>query len=47
MLGLNQKLLGIEGALAKLIISILIMVLNYIINKLVVFKKKAAVSEEI
>lgn len=42
MLGLNQSLLGIEGALAKLIISILIMVLNYIINKLVVFKKKAA-----
>lgn len=40
MLGLNQRVLGIEGALAKFIISLLVMVLNYLIGKLLVFRKK-------
>lgn len=40
MLGLNQSILGIEGALAKLIISIAVMVLNFVISKLIVFKNK-------
>ena len=39
MFGLNQSLIGIEGGLAKLIVSLLIMVFNYLIGKLLVFKK--------
>lgn len=39
-LGLKQSLFGIEGGVAKLIISILVMVLNYVISKLLVFRKK-------
>lgn len=40
MLGLNQAVFGIEGALAKFIISLLVMVLNFVIGKLLVFRKK-------
>lgn len=40
MLGLNQTLFGVEGFLAKIIISIIVVILNYIFSKLLVFKKK-------
>lgn len=39
-IGLDQAILGIEGFAAKLVVSILVIVLNYIFSKLFVFKNK-------
>ena len=39
-LGLDQSLFGIEGSAAKLVISIVVTILNYVISKLLVFQKK-------
>lgn len=39
-LGLNQSLFGVEGMVAKVLISVLVIVLNYIFSKLLVFRKK-------
>lgn len=41
MLGMKAKFFGIEGAAAKLTVSIIIMFLNYFLSKLLVFKKKS------
>ena len=40
LVGLNQAIFGIEGMLAKVIISVVVVILNYILSKLLVFKKK-------
>lgn len=40
MIGLNQGLFGIEGFFAKISISIIVMTLNYVFSKLVVFRDK-------
>lgn len=40
-IGLNQTVLEINGFLAKIIISIIVIVLNYVLSKLVVFKTNA------
>ena len=39
-LGLNQGLFGVEGAWAKIIVSVVVIVLNYVFSKLFVFTKK-------
>ncbi len=39
-MGLDMTLFGIEGMLAKIIISIFVVIGNYIISKLFVFRKK-------
>lgn len=39
-LGLKQSLWGIEGFLAKAIVSVIVVILNYILSKLIVFRKK-------
>jgi putative flippase GtrA len=39
-LGLNQTIFGIKGMLAKLLVSIIVVILNYVFSKLIVFKKK-------
>lgn len=36
-LGVQQSLLGVEGLVAKIIISVLVIVLNYVFSKFVVF----------
>lgn len=41
-LGLNQKIFGIQGMLSKVIVSILVVLLNYIFSKLFIFKEKEA-----
>lgn len=38
-LGLQQTLFGIEGFWAKVVVSIIVIVLNYVLSKLIVFKK--------
>ena len=39
-IGLDQNFFGIEGFAAKLVVSVLVIVLNYIFSKLFVFKKR-------
>ncbi len=36
-LGIQQSLLGIEGLVAKIIVSVLVIVLNYIFSKFIIF----------
>ena len=38
-IGLDQKIFGIEGAVAKIVISVIVIVLNYLFSKFVIFKK--------
>lgn len=38
-LGLNQTILGVEGMAAKVMVSVAVVVLNYIFSKLFIFKK--------
>ena len=39
-IGLNQSVLGVEGAIAKAVASVIVIVLNYVFSKLIVFRKK-------
>lgn len=38
-IGLNQPLFGIDGFLAKVVISIFVIILNYVFSKLLIFRK--------
>ena len=38
-LGLDQTLFGREGFVAKILVSIIVIILNYVLSKLVVFRK--------
>ena len=40
LIGLNQSLFGIEGFWAKALVSVIVVVSNYVFSKLIVFKKK-------
>lgn len=37
-LGLNQEIFGIEGMVSKVLVSIVVVVLNYILSKLLIFR---------
>lgn len=39
-IGLDQKVLGVEGMAAKMLVSIAVIILNYLFSKLFIFKKK-------
>lgn len=39
-LGLNQTFFNIEGGVSKIVVSVLVIVLNYVFSKLFVFRKK-------
>lgn len=39
-IGLNQTIFGIEGMVAKVLVSVIVVILNYILSKLIVFKKE-------
>jgi len=39
-IGLNQPLFGRQGFLAKIIVSVIVVILNYVFSKLIIFKKK-------
>lgn len=36
--GLNQTIFGIEGIVAKILVSVLVVILNYVFSKLFIFK---------
>ena len=38
--GLSQTVLGVEGAVAKALTSVVVIVMNYVLSKLIVFRKK-------
>lgn len=38
--GLSQTVLGVEGAVAKALTSVVVIVMNYALSKLIVFRKK-------
>lgn len=39
-LGLNQTVLGVRGMVAKVTVSIVVVIMNYVFSKLIVFNKK-------
>lgn len=39
-IGLDQTLFGVEGFLAKIIVSVIVIILNYVLSKRIVFRKK-------
>ena len=39
-IGLDQKLFGVEGFFANIICMLLVIILNYLLSKLVIFRKK-------
>ena len=39
-MGLNQPFFGREGFFAKIIVSVVVVILNYVFSKLLIFKKK-------
>lgn len=39
-IGLNQTILGVEGMVAKILVSVLVVILNYIFSKLFIFHGK-------
>ena len=39
-IGLDQKLFGVEGMLAKVVVAVIVVILNYVFSKLVAFRKK-------
>lgn len=39
-IGLNQKIFGIEGIVAKITVSVVVVALNYVFSKLFIFKEK-------
>ena len=41
-IGLNQEIFGIEGAVAKIIISVFVIIANYIFSKFIIFRKQKA-----
>ena len=39
-IGLNQTIFGVEGMASKVLVSVIVVILNYILSKLIVFKKE-------
>ena len=39
-IGLDQDLFGIDGFLAKIVVSVVVVILNYVFSKLIIFRKK-------
>lgn len=45
-IGLNQPIFGIEGMLAKVLVSVIVVILNYVFSKLFIFKNKKTKGEK-
>ena len=45
-IGLNQPLFGVDGFLAKIIVSVIVVILNYVFSKLIIFRQKKDQPEE-
>ena len=40
-LGCDQSILGVPGMLSKIIVSIIVVLLNYVFSKLIIFRKQS------
>ena len=38
-LGMNQSILGVRGFAAKIVVSVVVVIMNYVLSKLLVFRK--------
>lgn len=45
-IGLDQTIAGVEGAVSKVIVSVAVIILNYVFSKLIIFRKKSADADE-
>ena len=45
-IGLNQQIFGIDGIVAKVLVSVAVVILNYVSSKLSVFKKRDSDSDQ-
>lgn len=45
-IGLNQAIFGVKGFAAKLVVSIIVIILNYVFSKLIIFRKKNGKEKE-
>ncbi|MCR5430496.1 MAG: GtrA family protein [Eubacterium sp.] len=45
-IGLDQKIFGIKAMFAKVLVSVIVIVLNYVFSKLFIFKKKEKNNED-
>lgn len=45
-LGFDAKIMGIDGMVAKVCVSVIVIILNYVFSKLFVFKKSEKMEEE-
>ena len=39
-LGMDQELFGVKGMWAKILVSVIVLILNYVSSKLIIFKRK-------
>ena len=39
-LGMDQELFGVKGMWAKILVSVIVLILNYVFSKLIIFKRK-------
>ncbi len=44
-IGVDQVIFGVEGMLAKILVSVIVILLNYVFSKLFIFKRKKTISE--
>lgn len=44
-IGFDQAILGIEGMLAKILVSVIVIILNYIFSKVFIFKRKKTIKD--
>lgn len=45
-LGLSQTIFGVDGMLAKVLVSVIVVILNYVFSKLIIFKGKKKTEEK-
>ena len=45
-LGLSQTIFGVEGMLAKVLVSVIVVILNYVFSKLIIFREKKKTEEK-
>lgn len=46
-LGLSQTIFGIEGMVSKILVSVIVVILNYVFSKLFIFKKENVTEESL
>lgn len=45
-IGLSQTIFGVEGMFSKILVSVIVVILNYVFSKLIIFRNKKEEAEE-